>query len=124
MLFRSVKGNWVETTEVEAGIFKKGQLIIGDSADGVLGIPRKGEKYWEKMCGRGESSLNHILIEYISHFGETQGVFEFQKNFRLLHILQTPEDFIREIGKVPDYPNITEVVRDSQIENIEIKDSF
>lgn len=120
----TIKGNWVETIGLEAEIFRKGQLIIGDSADGISGIPKKGEKYWEKMCQRGDFSLGHILIEYISHFGETRGVFEFQKNFRLLHILQTPEDFIGEIGKIPDYPNITEVVRDSQIKDIEIKDSF
>lgn len=104
-----VKGWWVETNLVQSINFLRGQMIIGDTSDGISGIPKKGEAYWVKMCDRGDLSYAHILIEYISYFGETQGIYEFQKNYRLLRILSTKEDFLREIGKVPNYPTIVEI---------------
>jgi hypothetical protein len=119
-----VKGNWVETTEDEVDSFQRMQVIVGDSADGISGIRKKGIKFWEKISAEIKPSWGEILQLYCTEYGLNQGVFEFQKNFRLLHILQIPEDFIREVGKVPDYPNITEVVCDLRIEDIEIKDSF
>ena len=120
----TIKGNWVETTEDEVDSFQRMQVIVGDSADGISGIRKKGIKFWEKISSTVKPSWGEILQLYCTEYGLNQGVFEFQKNFRLLHILQTPEDFIKEIGKVPDYPNITEVVRDLRIEDVEIKDSF
>jgi len=119
-----VKGNWVETTEDEVDSFQRMQVIVGDSADEISGIRKKGIKFWEKISAEIKPSWGEILQLYCTEYGLNQGVFEFQKNFRLLHILQIPEDFIREVGKVPDYPNITEVVCDLRIEDIEIKDSF
>jgi hypothetical protein len=120
----TIKGNWVETTEDEVDSFQRMQVVVGDSADGISGIRKKGIKFWEKISATVKPGWGEILQLYCTEYGLNQGVFEFQKNFRLLHILQTAEDFIREIGKVPDYPNITEVVCDSQIEDIEIKDNF
>ena len=120
----TIKGNWVETTEDEVDSFQRMQVIVGDSADGISGIRKKGIKFWEKISAEIKPSWGEILQLYCTEYGLNQGVFEFQKNFRLLHILQTAEDFIREVGKVPDYPNITEVVRDLRIEDVEIKDSF
>jgi hypothetical protein len=117
----TIKGNWVETTEDEVDSFQRMQVIVGDSADGISGIRKKGIKFWEKISATVKPSLGEILQLYCTEYGLNQGVFEFQKNFRLLYILQTPEDFIREVGKVPDYPNITEVVRE---EVVEIKDTF
>ena len=116
-----IKGWWVETKDSDARGFKRGQLIIGDPADGVLGIPRKGEKYWEKMCLGGNILPTHILAEYIEHYGETQGIFEFQKNYRLLHMLDCDEDFIREVGVLPSFPTIYEVPKneESDFNNIE-----
>lgn len=116
-----VKGNWVETTEDEVDSFQRMQVIVGDSADGISGIRKKGIKFWEKISAEIKPSWGEILQLYCTEYGLNQGVFEFQKNFRLLHILQTTEDFIREIGKVPDYPNIIEIVKE---EVVEIKDTF
>ena len=47
----------------------------------------------------------------------SQGIYNFQKNYRLLHLLDTDEDFMREIGTIPEMPKIQEVIRDSRIAN-------
>ncbi len=118
------KGWWVETSVAEAEKFRRGQLIIGDASDGVSGIPRKGEKYWEKMYNVGDSSLSDILIEYIFHYGEAQGIFEFQKNYRLLHMLESNEDFLREVGEIPELPHINEIPETTQEYEVVTDDVF
>lgn len=111
---------WVETSVLDSWYFKFGQLIIGDSSDGVSGIPKKGEKYWEKMVMDNKDGLDDIFIEYLSHYGQAQGIYEFQKNYRLLHLLDCDEDYLREVGYIPTLPNFIEVIK----ENTEIKNEF
>ena len=117
----TIKGNWVETTEDIVDNFQRMQVVVGDSADGVSGIRKKGIRFWEKISAEVKPSWWEILQLYCTEYGVIQGVFEFQKNFRLLYILRTPEDFFREVGKVPDYPNITEVSKEKVVE---IKETF
>ena len=111
---------WIETSKEDADNFKKGQLIIGDSSDGILGIPKKGEKYWEKMISNKENEFSNILNEYILFYGQSQGIYEFQKNYRLLHLLETDEDWVREVGYIPQFPKFNKVTKS----NIEIKSEF
>lgn len=111
---------WIETSKEDADNFKKGQLIIGDSSDGILGIPKKGEKYWEKMISNKENEFSNILNEYILFYGQSQGIYEFQKNYRLLHLLETDEDWLREVGYIPKFPEFNKVIKS----NIEIKSEF
>jgi 5'-3' exonuclease len=119
-----IKGWWVETTDVDTREFKRGQLVIGDVSDGVSGIPKKGQKYWEKMCLSGKVGLDDILLEYIDYYGEAQGIFEFQKNYRLLHLLETNEDFLREVGETPMLPHIHEVIKNVEEDVVEINNVF
>jgi hypothetical protein len=111
---------WVETSRADAFNFQRKQLIIGDASDGVSGIPGKGEKYWEKMLATMRNGLDSILIEYLVHYGQSQGIYEFQKNYRLLHLLDCDEDYLREVGYIPTLPNFKEVIK----QNIEIKNEF
>jgi hypothetical protein len=78
------------------------------------------------QLNRTSPSWYEILMEYVSHYKGNLGnaVYEFQKNFRQLYILQTDEDFLREVGQLPELPEIREVIRDSQIENLEINEDF
>lgn len=115
-----VKGWWVETSVTNTKAFTRGQMICGDAADGISGVPKKGEKYWEKMCLGGKINYTDILEEYFNHYGISQGIFEFQKTYRLLHILDCDEDFMREVGEIPTLPTpvkieIEEVEFDNQI---------
>lgn len=119
-----IKGWWVTTDVMDAEKFRKGQLIIGDASDGVSGIPKKGEKYWEKMYSESRDSLSDILSEYIIHYGEAQGIFEFQKNYRLLHMLESNEDFLREVGEIPELPHINEIPETTQEYEVVTDDVF
>lgn len=70
-------------------------MIIGDGADNIKGIPKKGEKFAEEMFSRlvGESDKfpMYVLNEYIKHFGEHNGILEFNKNYQCLKILDSYE---------------------------------
>ena len=111
---------WVETSETEARLFKASQLIVGDASDGVAGIKGKGAKYWEGLKYRGATKLHDLLEEYINYFGESQGIYEFQKNYRLLHMLSTDEDMLREVGYIPPIPEFQKVNKPEEIKTNEI----
>lgn len=100
---------WVETSEADASNFVKSQMIIGDASDGISGLYRKGESYWKKISAEVVPSWGEILQLYIVDYGESKGIFEFQKNFRLLHMLNTDEDMLREVGYIPTLPEFTKV---------------
>ena len=111
-----VKGWWVETTDDEMQLNFWNSMVTGDTTDGIKGIEGKGIAFANKIYDVESVSLQYICLrEYISKYGLSQGIFEFQKNFRLLHLLTTDEDFLREVGKLPEYPKVIEVIRDSQI---------
>lgn len=116
-----IKGWWVENTEAQSDDFKRMQLIVGDSTDGVAGLVGKGIKFYEKISKEVKPSWGDILQLYCSDYGFSRGIFEFQKNFRLLHILETNEDFMREVGRLPDPPLICDVIINKKEE---IKDNF
>jgi len=104
-----IKGFWVETSQDETETFRKMQLVVGDSSDGIKGIEGKGIKYWEKMVQREEDLYTKILGEYMMKYGLSQGIYNFQKTYRLTHLLESDEDFIRELNTTPILPVINEL---------------
>ncbi|NLI41609.1 MAG: hypothetical protein GX421_10595 [Caldisericales bacterium] len=104
-----IKGWWVETSEAESDDFKRMQVVVGDVTDGVSGLKDKGIKFYEKISKEIKPSYGELLQLYCVEYGQAQGIFEFQKNYRLLHLLDTDEDFYREIGELPELPEIREV---------------
>lgn len=106
-----IKGWWIDTDKKQSEEFEKMQMIVGDSADNIKGIEGKGIKYWEKLF-TSKLTWNDILYEYTSKYGLSQGIYNFQKNYRLLHMLNCDEDFIREIDEIPDIPAILKVIKD------------
>lgn len=114
---------WVETSENDAIEFKKMQLIVGDASDGVTGIPGRGIKYWENVVMKDGflPSMSTILNAYGTHYSTIgEAIYQFQKNYRLLHLLDCDEDFMREVGYIPELPTFREVTK----QNIEIKNEF
>lgn len=110
------KGWWVTTTNTDVDNFIWTQMLMGDATDGVTGIPGIGAKGAEKILFElGLSSApphlpEHILSRYISHYHSvSQGIYEFQKNYRLLHLLNTDEDFLQEVGELPIFPTVNEI---------------
>jgi len=110
---------WVETSEADAANFVKSQMIIGDVSDGISGLYRKGEAYWKKISVEVVPSWGEILQLYIVDYGESKGIFEFQKNYRLLHMLSTDEDMLREVGYIPQLPNFQKVSFETPAEKLD-----
>jgi len=119
-----IKGWWVETEKKDCMKFQLMQLICGDTTDGIKGIEGKGIKYFEKIYDSIEFySFDTVLLQYIMTYGNSQGIYEFQKNYRLLHLLDCDRDFEREVGELPELPHINEVVN-TQNESLEQDNGF
>lgn len=116
-----VKGWWIETSKEDAYTNFWVSMIKGDSVDNIKGLPGKAEGFIKKEYG-DLSILNDNMVyyQYSKHYGQSQGIYEFQKNYRLLHILENNEDFMREVGELPPFPKIIEV----KVNNNEIKCEF
>lgn len=108
---------WIETSESDADTFKRMQMVVGDNSDGILGIRGRGIKYWEKLSSEVLPSWGEILQLYCVDYGTSQGIYEFQKNYRLLHLLETDEDWMREVGYIPELPTFLEVDKPKSIES-------
>jgi len=119
-----IKGHWEENTEEDAQLFLMKQMVVGDHADGVSGIPKKGEKYWENFytLKGGEISWGNILNLYTESLGEINGVIQFGKNFRMLYTLRNDRDFLREVHAIPPIPNIVRV--NNEPKDIEVYGEF
>ena len=118
-----IKGWWVNTALEDVTQFYGKQLLMGDSADGVTALNGIGEIRASKILENWQDGMleTFILDYYIEYYkGDVpKAIFEFQKTYRLLHMLDCDEDFMREVGKLPEFPVITEVIRDSQIEKLD-----
>ena len=99
-----LKGWWVSTPEDEADYNFWVSMISGDVSDGITGIPKKGPKAAEKLL-KDQDYHDYptiVLNAFMGNYGVSQGIFEFQKTFRALHLLRTEEDYEREVGISPD----------------------
>ena len=91
---------FVETTDVEAEIFLWKQMLMGDPTDGIPGIPKVGEKTantWLYDIPLLDMPT-FVLNKYIEKFGNHEGICKFAETFRLVYILKTKEDVLRETG--------------------------
>jgi 5'-3' exonuclease len=99
-----IKGWWVETNQEDADNFVKMQTVIGDPGDSIYGLSGRGPAYWKKISQDGAPSWGELLEEYIQHHKNVSlAVFEFQKNYRLLKLLEEDSDFYREVGYLPEF---------------------
>lgn len=108
-----VKGWFIKTSIEDSINFRGKQLLMGDSTDGIAGLSGIGEakavkilKYW--IEGTLESFILDYYIDYYKGDIPT-AIFEFQKNYRLLHTLNCDQDFIREVGSIPLLQGVQEV---------------
>jgi len=106
-----IRGWWVETNREETDFFIWKQVLMGDDADAIKGLSKVGKVTANKwLMETKEDYSKFTLGKYIDHYeNKAQGIFEFQKNYRLLHLLNCDEDFIREVGELPYSPHINEV---------------
>ena len=91
---------WINTTPTEAKLFLWKQMLMGDPTDGIPGIPKVGEKTATAWLNdvQLQEMPEFVLKKYIEKFGTHEGILKFTETFRLVYILKTEADLIRETG--------------------------
>ena len=94
------KAEMIAVDENESLRFLWKQTLMGDSTDGIPGLPKVGEKTaaaWLKPLIPSEMP-EFVLNKYIEKFGISEGIHKFAETFKLVYILKTREDVLRETG--------------------------
>lgn len=102
----------ITTSEEDALLFLYKQMLMGDSTDGINGIEGIGPKKAEKFLNTWVNTETHetgqieveqrILMVYMDKYGAPEGIIRFAETFRLVYILKTQEDLIREGIELPE----------------------
>lgn len=95
----------IHTTPDQAEKFLWKQMLMGDSTDGIQGIPKVGEKTADKWLS--EVALPEmpmfVLEKYVEKFGIPIGISKFAETFKLIYILKSKEDVLQEVDiKLPE----------------------
>lgn len=75
------------------------QMLMGDSTDGIQGIPKVGEKTasaWLQSPNTDQMPT-FVLQKYIEKFGYAKGITNFAETFKLIYILKNRDDVLREV---------------------------
>jgi|TARA_R110000744_G_scaffold22512_2_gene57540 hypothetical protein len=93
-------GEMIHTTETEALLFLWKQTLMGDSTDGIPGIPKLGPKTAEKLMNNVQlfDMPAMVLNKYIEMFGNQEGIHRFAETFKLVYILKTKTEALLEAG--------------------------
>ena len=103
------KAEMIVVDENEATTFLWKQMLMGDSTDGITGIPKVGEKTADTWL-KDVTTTNmptFVLNKYIEKFGDHEGISKFAETFKLVYMLKSKEDVFREtsieIGDIITY---------------------
>ena len=94
------KAEIVTVDDIESIRFLWKQMLMGDSTDGIQGIPKVGPKTadaWLKDINSDDMPA-FVLQKYIEKFGYAAGISKFAETFKLIYILKSKEDVQREAG--------------------------
>mgnify|MGYP003108795077 FL=1 len=100
--FNFQKMEWVNTSDKEANEFLWMQTLMGDSTDGIPGIPGLGAKTAEKIINANDGTTSYeqdVLKIYVEKFGQYDGICKFTETFKLVYLLKTEEDILYNIRK-------------------------
>lgn len=81
------KVEFIKTTKEEAHKFLLMQILMGDSTDGVPGIPKVGEKTAYKWVEENPT-FSMVLEKYQEKFGIQEGILKFAETFNLVYLLK------------------------------------
>ena len=94
------KAEMITVDETEAIKFLWKQMLMGDSTDGIVGIPKVGAKtadlWLQNILPKEMPEV--VLNKYIEKFGYAEGITKFAETFKLVYILKSKEDVFRETG--------------------------
>ena len=88
------KAESVVVDEILATTFLWKQVLMGDSTDGIPGLPKVGPKTaetWLEDISRVDMPA-FVLNKYIEMFGNHEGILKFAETFNLIYILKTKEE--------------------------------
>ena len=100
--FNFQKMEFVNTSDEDANKFLWMQTLMGDSTDGIPGIPGLGAKTAEKIINENDGNTSYeqdVLKIYIEKFGQYDGICKFTETFKLVYLLRTEEDILYNIRK-------------------------
>jgi 5'-3' exonuclease len=113
---------FIGTGKEDADKFLYTQMLMGDSGDGISGIEGCGPKTAEKWLNgwidseayeTGQTTVEQeILNKYTEKYGMAEGISRFGETFKLVYLLKSADDMIREIGTIPDLPEVQ--IRESE----------
>tara|TARA_R110002012_G_scaffold1455_13_gene6193 strand:+ start:350 stop:1096 length:747 start_codon:yes stop_codon:yes gene_type:complete len=96
------KAESILVDENEALTFLWKQMLMGDSTDGIIGIPKVGpktaDKWLEPLIPNEMPAF--VLNKYIEFFGHAVGISKFAETFKLVYMLKNDDDVLRETGLV------------------------
>jgi len=91
---------FVHTSPAVALWFLWKQMLMGDSTDNIPGLKGVGEKTAQNWLKDRTKDFEAFTIKkYVEQFGMTEGIFKFNQTFRLVYLLKTEQDVIREFGE-------------------------
>ena len=99
------KNEFSYSTKEESSSFIHLQSIMGDSTDNIKGIPGVGEVKAGKLLEKVAPELQATVAyqSYLDFYKEPgQALHEYQKNFKQVYLLQTDDDFLNNVGYVPE----------------------
>ena len=98
--FNFQKMEWINTSEEDANKFLWMQTLMGDSTDGIPGIPGMGPKTSEKIINETKyvDYYQQVLRIYIEKFGIKDGICKFTETFNLVYMLKTPDEVLKYTG--------------------------
>jgi len=92
---------FTHTSPDEALKFLWTQVLMGDSTDNIKGLKGVGIKTAENwLSGRTKDFEGFAMRKYVEQFGMVEGIHKFYQTFRLVYLLKTKEDLVREFGEV------------------------
>ena len=92
--FNYQKSEFHETTDDQARDFLWKQVLMGDSTDGIPGIPGLGIKTADAIIDNMPSVLSHhqvVLSQYLAKFKLDEGIDRFYETYKLVRIIDNIE---------------------------------
>jgi 5'-3' exonuclease len=113
--FNYQKVEFIETSAEDATKFLWKQALMGDSTDHIQGIPGVGEKTSENWLKDRDKDFEAFVIKkYVEKFGDVEGIIQFNTTFRLVYLLKTDQDILREIGE----PTLPPLIINTHVANV------
>tara|TARA_R110000787_G_scaffold115506_2_gene225436 strand:- start:25188 stop:25952 length:765 start_codon:yes stop_codon:yes gene_type:complete len=91
---------YITTTTKQSDTFLWKQMLMGDSTDGIVGIPKLGVKTADKLLDplKTKDMPTFVLNKYIETFGIHEGISKFGETFKLVYILRSRKEALLETG--------------------------